>query len=368
MFNLAYCSLNHVPTPVSSLLHAATLVVAGVVLLIKVADIISIVSLTQLQLIGLISALLGGVLALGQTDIKSVIAYSTLSQFGYIISISSLATVSLAYYHVATHACFKAALFMCAGAVIHSNYDNQDIRRFGALVNKLPVSYAAMLACTASLITVPYLSGNISKDLIIEAHFTQFTNIGNFSFVLGLVASIFTIVYSIKLLVNTFWATYNTNQKTFSHTHEANLYALIPITTLTILAIALGYISFSFIIEANLVNDIFIKIELWLAQFNTVIGLYLFNLVLSVKILPFIGLLLSLPIAVMYYINNVPLIISKVTILDKALFSRLYFDSLNSKLHFGTIQFSYWLANTIDLGFLELIINASNIPSASVNK
>jgi len=250
------------PTPVSSLLHAATLVVAGVVLLVKVAELVSAVSMTQLQLIGIISALLGGTLALSQTDIKSIIAYSTLSQFGYIISISSLATVSLAYFHVATHACFKAALFMCAGALIHSNYDNQDIRRFGAMLMQMPISYAAMLACSASLITVPYLSGNLSKDLIIEAHYSQFKNVANYAFVLGLLASTLTVIYSIKLLVMAFLSTSNANTTHFSRSHEANSYAIVPITILALLAICLGYLTLGYVVEANLVNDLFIKVEL----------------------------------------------------------------------------------------------------------
>lgn len=348
------------PTPVSSLLHAATLVVAGVVLLVKVADLISVVSMTQLQIIGLISALLGGTLALGQTDIKSIIAYSTLSQFGYIISISSLATVSLAYFHVSTHACFKAALFMCAGALIHSNYDNQDVRRFGGIVNQMPVSYAAMLACSASLITVPYLSGNISKDLIIEAHFSQFKNVANFAFVLGVLASTITVIYSIKLLITAFWSTSNANTTHFSQAHEANNYALVPITILSILAVCLGYLSFGFIVESNLLNDLIVRMELWLAEFNYSINLYFFVLPLSVKIIPFFALIFTVPIAIMYYNSNLPLLVSKVALLDKALYARLYFDSISAKLHFSTIKFSYWLSNSIDLGLLELIINVND--------
>lgn len=353
------------PTPVSSLLHAATLVVAGIVLLVKVSELISAVSMTQLQLIGIISALLGGILALSQTDVKSIIAYSTLSQFGYIISISSLATVSLAYFHVATHACFKAALFMCAGALIHSNYDNQDIRRFGAMVMQMPVTYAAMLACSASLITVPYLSGNISKDLIIEAHYSQYKNVANFAFVLGLLASTLTVIYSIKLLVAAFYSTSNANTTHFSNAHEANLYALIPITILALLAIVLGYLSIGYIVESYMINDLFIRIELWLAANSFTINMYFFILPITVKLLPVLALLTTLPIAIMFYNAGLPLIVSKVTALDKALFARLYFDSITAKLHFSTIKFSYWLANSIDLGLLELIINAANFNTNS---
>lgn len=192
------------PTPVSALLHAATLVVAGVVLLVKTASIINCSNITHLQVIGLSSAILGGLLALAQTDIKSTIAYSTLSQFGYIVSISSLATVSLAYFHVSTHACFKAALFMCAGCLIHASYDRQDLRSYGGLIGAMPMTYAAMLTCTGSLIAVPYLAGNVSKDLIIEAHASQHGNISQFVFVLSLLAAMLTVVYSIKLLIMAF--------------------------------------------------------------------------------------------------------------------------------------------------------------------
>jgi hypothetical protein len=126
-------------------------------------------------------------------------------------------------------------------------------------------------------------------------------------------------------------------------------------------------LTLGYVVESNLINDLFIKVELWLAAYNFSINMYFFNMPLTVKLLPLIALLLTLPIAILFYMSNKPLIISKIVGLDRALFARLYFDSISAKLHFSTIKLSYWLANSIDLGLLELIINASNFSNKTSN-
>ena len=126
------------PTPVSALLHAATLVVAGPILLAKLYMFTS-YGVLGIQLLGMSTAMLGAAIAIGNTDSKTIIAYSTMSQFGYIISISTIWSSSVAYLHISTHACFKAALFMCAGVIIHSSYNMQDYRSFGAMTHIVPM-------------------------------------------------------------------------------------------------------------------------------------------------------------------------------------------------------------------------------------
>ena len=240
------------PTPVSALLHAATLVVAGPIVLIKVCSLTQ-YHLTTIQLLGMSTALLGATIALGQSDSKSVIAYSTMSQFGYIISASTLVSEGLAYYHISTHATFKAALFACAGVAIHSSYDMQDLRSLGGLVTSQPVTYIVLLSSASSLIALPYMSGSYSKDLIIEMHSTQYGKLH--LYLISLVVALLTIVYTLRLVLMLYVGHVNQRRIGYESSHEANLYALIPMTMLSLLAIGFGYISQPLIVASLGIND-----------------------------------------------------------------------------------------------------------------
>jgi NADH:ubiquinone oxidoreductase subunit 5 (subunit L)/multisubunit Na+/H+ antiporter MnhA subunit len=257
------------PTPVSSLVHAATLVVAGPILLFKVSSIIH-YNISLIVIIGIITSLLGTILALIQQDIKGVIAYSTMSQFGYIISIAALSAQSVANLHITTHAAFKACLFMAAGVVIHAVFDVQDNRRYGALVRQLPVAYIGTLICSLSLIAIPYTAGSISKDLILEVHASQYQVAHQVGFVIGVLVASFTALYSIKLLIITYLSSSNLNQSMYENIHGPNLFALIPITVLSILAVLLGYFGQTLLIDCYGFIDSLIIAEIYNLQIRPI--------------------------------------------------------------------------------------------------
>lgn len=270
------------PTPVSSLLHAATLVVAGPILLFKVNSIVN-YNISLIVIIGIITALLGSILALIQQDVKGVIAYSTMSQFGYIISIAALSAESIANLHITTHAAFKACLFMAAGVVIHSTFDLQDNRRFGGLVKLLPVAYIGTLICSLSLIAIPYTAGSISKDLILEIHASQYNLSHQIGFIIGCLVASITALYSIKLIIITYLSTINLSKGMYEKVHGANLYAFAPISILSIFAVILGYFGQPLLIDGYGYLDSIIIAELFNLQIRFIpVGLVVIGIGLAV--------------------------------------------------------------------------------------
>ena len=170
------------PTPVSALIHAATMVTAGVFLVIKCSPIME-YSSTALLIIGFsggITALFAASSGLMQYDIKKVIAYSTCSQLGYMMLACGLSAYHVSLFHLMNHAVFKALLFLCAGAVIHSVGNEQDMRKMGGLVKLLPLTYSMMLIGTLAITGFPYLTGYFSKDVILETAFGAYGMTGNF--------------------------------------------------------------------------------------------------------------------------------------------------------------------------------------------
>jgi len=155
---------------------------SGIYLLLKCISVLNVSSLalTVAAILGTITALFGASTALVQNDIKRVIAYSTCSQFGYLFASTGLSQSMSTVFHLSSHAGFKALLFICAGGVIHSMADEQDGRRLGGTLTMLPFTYSAMLIASLSLMAIPYLSGNASKDLILELAATNITIPGTF--------------------------------------------------------------------------------------------------------------------------------------------------------------------------------------------
>ena len=190
------------PTPVSALIHAATMVVAGVYLLLRLACILNMFPLVLefLALSGGITALVSATIALQQNDVKKIIAYSTCSQLGYMVFTVGLGYYSVSFFHLCSHAFFKALLFLAAGSVIHTVSDNQDIRRMGGLSSKMPIAYSTFLVASVSLAGLPFLSGFFSKDLILEVCFQSLSKVSFFSYSCGLVSAFLTTCYSFKLL------------------------------------------------------------------------------------------------------------------------------------------------------------------------
>lgn len=190
------------PTPVSALIHAATMVTAGVYLTARCSPIFeySVFSLKVITVIGASTAFFASTVGLVQNDFKKIVAYSTCSQLGYMFFACGLSNYPVAIFHLSNHAYFKALLFLCSGAVIHAMSDEQDIRKMGGLRRILPFTYIMFLIGSLSLMGFPFLTGFYSKDLILEISFASFSETGHFAYWLGTIGAFFTAFYSTRLL------------------------------------------------------------------------------------------------------------------------------------------------------------------------
>ena len=232
------------PTPVSALIHAATMATAGVFLVVRCSPLFeySQFALNIVAIIGMITALFAASVALVQNDIKKIIAYSTCSQLGYMFFAAGIGAYHVAIFHLFTHAFFKALLFLGSGSVIHAFKDEQDIRNMGGVWKKLPYSYALMLIGTLALTGFPFLSGFYSKDAIIEFAFLKNSIIGNYAATIGILTAFLTAIYSWRLLFKTFHGSYNNKKIKSKETHESPLIMIFPLIFLALGAIFSGYI------------------------------------------------------------------------------------------------------------------------------
>ncbi len=231
------------PTPVSALIHAATMVTAGVFLVVRCSPMFeySQVALNLVTIIGMVTAVFAASVALVQNDIKKIIAYSTCSQLGYMFFAAGVGAYHVAMFHLFTHAFFKALLFLGAGSVIHAFKDEQDIRNMGGIYKKLPLTYAFMLIGTLALTGFPLLSGFFSKDAIIEFAYLKNSNLGNYAATIGILTAFLTSIYSWRLLFKTFHGSYNNKIIPIKNTHESPSVMLVPLFFLSIGAIFSGY-------------------------------------------------------------------------------------------------------------------------------
>ena len=232
------------PTPVSALIHAATMVTAGIFLIIRCSYLFefSLSTLNFISFIGALTALFGATTGLFFHDIKRVIAFSTCSQLGYMIMACGLERFNIAFFHLVTHAFFKALLFLTAGAIIHSMFDEQDIRKFGGTIKYLPITYVSFLIGSLNLIGFPFLSGFYSKDLLLELVYASYTTIGFFCYTLGIISIFFTAAYSTRILVLIFFTNINFNRQILKHINESGTLIKYPLTLLSFLSLSLGYI------------------------------------------------------------------------------------------------------------------------------
>jgi NADH-ubiquinone oxidoreductase chain 5 len=239
------------PTPVSALIHAATMVTAGVYLLMRASPLIeysSTVLIISLWL-GAITTLFSSLIGLFQQDIKKVIAYSTMSQLGMMVVAIGLSSYNVALFHLVNHAFYKGLLFLGAGAVIHAVSDNQDFRKYGGLRSFLPLSYSVMLIASLSLVAFPFMTGFYSKDFILESAYGQFYFNSTVVYFIATIGAIFTTLYSVKVLYLTFLTSPNgplSNYKdsfTRHSAHEGDIFMNLPLVLLAIFSIFFGYIS-----------------------------------------------------------------------------------------------------------------------------
>ena len=232
------------PTPVSALIHAATMVTAGVFLVARCSPIFefSEIALTMVTLVGASTALFAATIALTQNDIKKIIAYSTCSQLGYMFFACGLSAYSAAIFHLATHAFFKALLFLGAGSVIHAMHHEQDIQKMGGLWKKIPFTYAMMWIGSLALAGFPPFAGFYSKDVILEAAFMSHSPYGKLAYAMGITAAFLTAFYSWRLLFLTFHGKTRADKHTFDHAHESPISMLIPLFLLAVGSVFAGIV------------------------------------------------------------------------------------------------------------------------------
>ena len=348
------------PTPVSALIHAATLVTAGLYLLVRSSPILeySSTALLVITLVGASTAFFAATCGLVQNDLKRIIAFSTISQLGYMVMAVGLSQYNVALMHVVNHAFFKALLFLGAGAVIHSFADQQDVRKMGGLINFLPFVYTAMLVGSLSLLATPYLTAFYSKDLIIELAFAQYSISGIYAFILGTLTAGLTAFYSMRLLCLVFFTVPNGPKTSYTNSHEANLAVIIPLVVLSLFSIGFGYLVSDMFAGAGsdfFGNAIFIhpnRVALIEAEFS---------MNPLVKLLPLICTIFGAASAFFIY-NFLPTIFVDITetSIGRSVYSFLngkyYFDIVYNNYIIGAgLKIGYIISKVLDRGVIELV-------------
>jgi proton-translocating NADH-quinone oxidoreductase chain L len=347
------------PTPVSALIHAATMVTAGVFVLIRSSPILeySPSGLFLVSLIGGLTAFFAGTAGLVQYDIKKVIAYSTCSQLGYMFFACGMSNYSVGLFHLFNHGFFKALLFLGAGSVIHALLDEQDMRKMGGMVKLLPLTYTAILVGSLSLTGFPFLTGFYSKEVVLEIALTKFSFNSFFVYWLGVIAAFITSFYSIRLIYLVFFSSSNSNSRSVSSSHESSSYIFYVLSFLGFLSIFIGFVF----------RDIFIGLgtDFWA---NSIFTLYTHNEILYAefidyyfKLIPLIfsvfGLVSSLLIYFIFY-NSTLVIITNDLLRSLYFFliKKWYFDLIyNNIFVFNFLSLCYSLTfKIIDRGLVEI--------------
>lgn len=230
------------PTPVSALIHAATMVTAGVFLIIRSGPLFegSSLALTVVTIFGALTAFFAATVGVVQNDLKKVIAYSTCSQLGYMVMICGLSDYSTSLFHLMNHAFFKALLFLSAGSIIHAVSDEQDMRKMGGLIKFIPFTYTMILIGSLSLMGFPYLTGFYSKDLILELTYDKYYIA--FAYWLGSISALLTAFYSIRLIYLTFITDTNSKKEIYMGAHEPSFHITLPLLLLAFGSIFVGYL------------------------------------------------------------------------------------------------------------------------------
>ena len=341
------------PTPVSALIHAATMVTAGVFLVVRCSPIYeySQFALDLITIIGMSTALFAATVALVQNDIKKIIAYSTCSQLGYMFFAAGVGAYNVAMFHLFTHAFFKALLFLGSGSVIHSFKDEQDIREMGGVWKKLPFTWILMIIGTLALTGFPFLSGFYSKDAIIEFAYLRGNTPGYFAFGIGIFTAFLTSIYSWRLLLKTFHGSYNNKKINYESIHESPMVMIIPLIILAIGAIFAGII-----FKEVFIGNESVKI-LWKDSIFFLNPLSLDHPPAWVIFLTPILVIISIPISYYLFILNKS-ILNELVEGNKPLYNFLknkwYFDELYELIFVKTskkIGLFFW--KNIDIRFID---------------
>ena len=341
------------PTPVSALIHAATMVTAGVFLVVRCSPIFeySQIALNIICIVGMTTAFFAATVALVQNDIKKIIAYSTCSQLGYMFFAAGIGAYNVAIFHLFTHAFFKALLFLGAGSVIHSLNNEQDIRKMGGIWRKLPYSWGLMIVGTLALSGFPFFSGFYSKEAIIEFAYLKGNTLGYYVVAIGIFTALLTAIYSWRLIFKTFHGTYENKELKIDSIHESPYVMLVPLTVLAIGSIFAGFFFKELFIGQYASNNFWsdsIKFlspistdhpPLWIVYFTPVI------------------VVLSIPIAYYLFVKNKDItnwLVNENKPLYNFLINKWYFDELYEYLFvrtFKRIGIFFW--KNIDLKTID---------------
>ena len=360
------------PTPVSALIHAATMVTAGVFLVCRMSPLLEFApfALNVITIVGAMTAIFAATIGLTQFDIKRVIAYSTCSQLGYMFFAAGVSAYPASMFHLTTHAFFKALLFLGAGSVIHAMSDEQDMRKMGGIWKKIPFTYALMWVGSLALAGIPFFAGYYSKDLILEAAWAASSNSGYFAFWLGCLAAFLTAFYSWRVLLLTFHGEFNSSKEVLDHVHESPIVMLIPLFVLALGAIFSGWYFYNDFVGYNWKefwgNSIFISEKHKAFKLAHYVPLW-------VKYLPIFLAILGILCAYLFYISNpnLPKILSKkFSPIYNLFYNKWYFDELydylfvKSFIKFGNFFWKKGDEGTIDRfgpnGISNLVKNISS--------
>ena len=348
------------PTPVSALIHAATMVTAGVFLIARCSPLFEYAptALVVVTFIGAMTCFFAATTGLVQNDLKRVIAYSTASQLGYMVFVCGLSHYSVGVFHLMNHAFFKALLFLSAGSVIHALSDEQDMRKMGAIIKLLPFTYAMMCIGSFSLVGFPFLTGFYSKDVILEVAYAKYTISGNFSYFLGSLCVLFTSYYSFRLLFLTFLAPIASFKASLKHAHDASFIMALPLIILAFGSIFVGYLARDMMI--GLGTD-FWSHAIFVLPKNSVL-LESEYIPQAQKFIPLIATFLGASLAYFFNILNVSTSYQlKLTEFGKSLFTflnkRWYFDkTYNDWISQPALYFGYHTSfKTLDKGSFEIL-------------
>ncbi len=238
------------PTPISALIHAATMVTAGVFMVARLAPLynLSPTAMSVVAVVGAATMVLGATIAVTQTDIKRIVAYSTVSQLGYMVMACGLGAYAAGMYHLLTHGAFKALLFLGCGSVIIALHHEQDMRRMGGLKDKLPVTYWTFVVGSLALAGFPLTAGFFSKDDLLVSAWSS-GSLGQVLTILGLLTALMTAFYSFRLVFVTFWGASRVDPHHAGHIHEPAQTVTVPLIVLAVLSVVTGYLGIPSFLE-----------------------------------------------------------------------------------------------------------------------
>ena len=341
------------PTPVSALIHAATMVTAGVFLVVRCSPIFEYSQLTLniITFVGMSTAFFAATVALVQNDIKKIIAYSTCSQLGYMFFAAGVGAYNVAMFHLFTHAFFKALLFLGSGSVIHSFKDEQNINQMGGIWKKLPYTWVLMIIGTLALTGFPFLSGFYSKDAIIEYAYLRGNTAGYYAVVVGIFTALLTSIYSWRLIFKTFHGTYNNKKLKINTMHESPFVMLIPLIILAIGAIFAGYFFKELFIGHSSSN------YFWTDSIKFLLPLSLDHPPLGIIYITPIMVILSIPLSYYLFVKNKNItswLANENQPLYNFLLNKWYFDELYDFLFvkpFKKIGIFFW--KSVDIKIID---------------